>query len=348
MSSAYKTVPQGGSAKKLQSECQYSAKIGLMSSASRLTAAMCVRPAMGLKKGSSPSFPNCAAKLSNSSWLSFWCGNKRTWCSSHAALTAHQRVTRQSILADPGPENAAGALNYQERLSLFRSAERLAQDPATALRAGQRQLGRDYFSLSGSLFRISLDIKADVGVFRSYNPESLGPALPFVAEYWRSSQSKVCSLVLGRRFPSLHMSFPYPAPEHAAVYREVFRCPVRFNSDQMEWHFDAKVLSEPCTSADPGVAQLCRHYCAQFVERGGGRSFFQQEVLSVCVRNLASASVQAAHDRLRRSVALEYLKNTSMSVEDVASRCGYQDVSNFRKAFRRWTGRTPSSYRNAQ
>ena len=34
-----------------------------------------------------------------------------------------------------------------------------------------------------------------------------------------------------------------------------------------------------------------------------------------------------------------------MSVDELAERSGFSDVSNFRKAFKKWTGRTPASYR---
>lgn len=311
------------------------------------------------------------------------------------AELSSQGVTQQAVLVDAGLKSADGELSFQERLSLFRSAKRLAKAPETALRAGQRQeignygaygyamatsetlsdawrVGRDFFSLSGSLFRISLDIEDGVGVYRSYDPESLGSVLPFVAEYWRSSQTTMFSLVLGRQFPSLQMYFPYPAPKHASLYPEVFGCPVEFSSGRMEWHFDASVLTEPCASAAPGVAQLCEDYCEQFVERSQGKSLFQQHILRTCVRNLSSSSVQAPViakelnisvrtfyrrldkegvsylallDRLRSSVALEYLRNTNIAIEDIATRCGYQDVSNFRKAFKRWTGNSPTSYR---
>ena len=307
-----------------------------------------------------------------------------------------QGVSQQAILVDSGLGPVDGELNFQQRLALFRSARKLATKPETGLLAGQRQqisyygaygyamatsetlsdawrVGRDFFSLSGSLFRISLDIQNGVGIYRSYNPESLGPILPFVAEYWRSSQSTIFALVLGRTFPSLAMYFPYAAPKHAALYREVLGCPVHFEPGRMEWHFDASVLEEPCSSADPGVAQLCEDYCEQFVDRSQGKSVFQQQILRTCVRNLGSANVQASViakslnmsvrtmyrrlgeegvsyqallDRLRSSVALEYLRNTQLSVEEIATQCGYQDVSNFRKAFRRWTGSSPSSFRD--
>ena len=310
---------------------------------------------------------------------------------------ANQGVPARQVFDLAGVDEDLDELDYQQRLAVFRAAARLCKRADTALRAGQRQqvsfygaygyamamsdtladawrVGRDFFRLSGSMFRISLDIKQEssLGVWRSYHPESLGAVLPFVAEYWRSSQLRLFSLILGRTFPSRRMTFPYPAPKHASVYREVLGCPVQFASDVMEWHFDAAVLEDRCARAVPDVAQLCEVYCEAFVRRSGGKSLFQQEVLRACVRNLAAARVQAPViaselevstrtfyrrladegvsyqtllDQLRASVASEYLKNTDLPVDEIATRCGYQDVANFRKAFRRWTSSSPTRFR---
>ena len=308
-----------------------------------------------------------------------------------------QGVSQQAVLNLSGLGSLEGDMGFHERAALFRAAQELAIDSETALRAGQRQqisnygaygyalassetladawrVGRDFFSLSGAMFKITLEVEGDVGVWRSHDPDSLGMVLPFVAEYWRSSQSKLFSLVLGRRFPTLRMAFPYPAPSHARLYQQVFRCPVSFGSGRMEWHFDANVLSERCVSADPDAAALCERYCAHLVDRSGGTSALQRDVMRACVGNLATSRVrapwvarslnmsvrtlyrrlqeegisfQALLDRLRLSLALEYLRNTDIPVEEIGARCGYRDASNFRKAFKRWTGRAPSSYRHA-
>ena len=50
-------------------------------------------------------------------------------------------------------------------------------------------------------------------------------------------------------------------------------------------------------------------------------------------------------DDVYRSLAVEYLKTTHMSVDDIGMLVGFNDVANFRKAFRRWTGQTPSEIR---
>lgn len=44
-------------------------------------------------------------------------------------------------------------------------------------------------------------------------------------------------------------------------------------------------------------------------------------------------------------MAIEYLRHTRMTNEDIASRLGYSDAANFRHAFARWTGKSPSEYR---
>ncbi len=49
--------------------------------------------------------------------------------------------------------------------------------------------------------------------------------------------------------------------------------------------------------------------------------------------------------RIRR--AIEYIRTTDMSLTEVATACGFNNSTNFYKAFRRVTGRTPASYRAA-
>lgn len=48
---------------------------------------------------------------------------------------------------------------------------------------------------------------------------------------------------------------------------------------------------------------------------------------------------------VRQGLAIEYLRKTRMTTEDIASRLGYSDAANFRHAFLRWTGKTPHEYR---
>ncbi len=56
-------------------------------------------------------------------------------------------------------------------------------------------------------------------------------------------------------------------------------------------------------------------------------------------------SYQKLLDELREGRAVEYLAQSGRSVDGIALALGYSDASNFARAFRRWTGKSPSDYR---
>ena len=51
-------------------------------------------------------------------------------------------------------------------------------------------------------------------------------------------------------------------------------------------------------------------------------------------------------DRCRWRAACESLDHTQTPIQDIAEALGYRDASSFSRAFRRWTGKTPRSYRS--
>ena len=57
-------------------------------------------------------------------------------------------------------------------------------------------------------------------------------------------------------------------------------------------------------------------------------------------------SYQSIVDEMRRSLATELLENTHMSIDQVAERIGFADATSFRKAFKKWTDRSPTDFRN--
>ncbi|WP_414703931.1 helix-turn-helix domain-containing protein [Pseudomonas sp. UBA2311] len=48
---------------------------------------------------------------------------------------------------------------------------------------------------------------------------------------------------------------------------------------------------------------------------------------------------------MRYALAREFLREYVLSVEQISARLGYIDPTSFIKAFKRWTGETPLSYR---
>jgi AraC-like DNA-binding protein len=56
-------------------------------------------------------------------------------------------------------------------------------------------------------------------------------------------------------------------------------------------------------------------------------------------------SFQALLEEVRRSRAVAYLADTELAVEQISVQLGYGDPANFRRAFRRWEGVAPSTFR---
>jgi AraC-like DNA-binding protein len=51
-------------------------------------------------------------------------------------------------------------------------------------------------------------------------------------------------------------------------------------------------------------------------------------------------------DEARASLACAELRRSEVSIKELANRIGYADLSSFHRAFKRWTGLTPASYRD--
>ena len=58
------------------------------------------------------------------------------------------------------------------------------------------------------------------------------------------------------------------------------------------------------------------------------------------------ASFQHLVDQVRLERAGELLQQTAMNLSQIADALGYADAANFTRAFKRWTGQSPSQYRN--
>ncbi len=232
----------------------------------------------------------------------------------------------------------------------------------------------EHVAMAGPVvMQISLRVEDNTAILRSDGVQSLGDLLPFVAEFWRSSMTALFGRVLEAPFPTKRMVFTFPAPPHWREYGRMFNCPIDFGSDTMEWHFDASVLDRPCPNANPITARMCRQLCERSMAESPGGTELTRQIRSACLNNpdrfptaeevaeLLGLSLRTLHRRLardglsyqsvldsmRRRVATEFLENTHLSMDQVAERVGFADATSFRKAFRKWTGHSPTHYRRS-
>jgi AraC-like DNA-binding protein len=158
----------------------------------------------------------------------------------------------------------------------------------------------------------------------------------------------------------------------AAEYERVFACPVHFNMRENGAILSRATLAERLISTNETLAaQLERLAQAQMgaraaapfrnavvcalraarMDRASGRREVVARRLGVSARTLQrrledeGTSFGQVLDETRRQTALELIGDPALSVGDISSGVGYADQFAFNKAFRRWTGRSPSAYR---
>jgi AraC-like DNA-binding protein len=319
-----------------------------------------------------------------------------------AAELAAQGVSVKELFARTGVqpgylEDPHARISHRQRLTIYRNARALAKRSDVGLRAGARQRISDYgiygyamvssstfgealkFSVEHAVMagpvvmQISFRVEDNTAILRSHGIQSLGDILPFTAEFWRSSMTSLFSRVLEAPFPTKRMIFPFAAPVHWRNYARMFNCPIDFDADSMEWHFDAGVLDVPCPNANPITAQVCQQFCDVVMAERPGETDLVRNIRTACLnspkrfptadevagqlglslrtlhRRLANEglSYQELLDSMRKSVAMEFLENTHLLIDQVAERVGFSDATSFRKAFRKWTGHSPTDYRRA-
>ena len=233
-------------------------------------------------------------------------------------------------------------------------------------------LGVRHVKLAGPVIEKRFRVQGDTAVFEGRDMQALGELLPLVTEYWFSSVLRLATCVLEAPVPSRLIRLPYPRPAHAAAYERAFGCPAQFDTGVLEWHFDAAVLSAPCPNANPITAQLCAQMCERLLRSLPDESELERRIRTACFNSCGDfpaledmarrlglsartlqrrlmaqgRSYQVLVDEVRTTLASEYLVHTTMSVEEVGQRLGFSEATNFRKAFRKWTGQAPAEYRS--
>ncbi|WP_104027057.1 AraC family transcriptional regulator [Vibrio jasicida] len=285
-------------------------------------------------------------------------------------------------------------ITLAQKLTIFSNAIAHSGEPGLGLKVGQQarfsdfgvlgyavfssstlldalMMGFKYLRLAGPVLKKKMWVEDNSGYFRAEQLIDLQSLLPFCCEYWFAAIQSLCEEVMQKPFPSKVIRFPYPEPEHSELYEQVFHCEIEFNSDRLEWKFDATSLYEPLPAANTMTLQMCLKSCDEMLAKVSGSASLKEKITQMFVerpgsypsieqlsselgmssrtlrRHLKSeeTSYQQILDHVRFHLARHYLASTQMSVEEISERIGFSDSANFRCAFRKWSGDSPRQYR---
>jgi AraC-like DNA-binding protein len=157
-------------------------------------------------------------------------------------------------------------------------------------------------------------------------------------------------------------------------FERFYRCAVEFGMPLDQLAFSNETLALPLLTQDPHLLETLRPFCdaaarARNTATGSIRASVENEVqrllphgraqaetiakaLAVSPRTLSRRLVEEGTtyaeviDQLRRSLATQYLREPGFTLAQIGWLLGYEGPTSFNHAFKRWTGRSPSTARN--
>ena len=189
-----------------------------------------------------------------------------------------------------------------------------------------------------------------------------------------ASIAAISQEVSSRPFRPEAVYFKHPAPGSAADHTTHFGCPVHFGSDRDALWVSTDTLRTPNKLGDASIAEFFdAHLAAEVAKLDDGAPLDRQvrdlvatslsegiPALSDIARELGMSgrtlqrrlrerglSYQTLVDESRRQLAMRLLRQTDFALIEVAFMTGFSGQSAFTRAFKRWAGQTPRSFRLA-
>ena len=174
--------------------------------------------------------------------------------------------------------------------------------------------------------------------------------------------------LLGEHWAPAEVLLPRARPANAEPYREYFRAPVRFDQEIAALVFPSRCLEFRIVGADPFLRAMLEERVASLK----GEQFRQTTSAACCGCSMANdtwsadglAGLLDMHRRtlnrrlsaegtqfrtvaneVRFEIARQLLEDTEVPLGQIAAALGYSEASAFTRAFRRWSGETPSAWR---
>lgn len=218
---------------------------------------------------------------------------------------------------------------------------------------------------------LEIDTAQDDVILRLHEQYTLGIARELYMEVVAAAVVSSLRFLLSGRIEGFQLAFPYPAPAHAAEYGALLGTVVSFGAARLEIRVPAACLDLRMPLADPVAKEKAARQCEEELRRLEGQVELTdriRQLLTPCRRQFPgqaemarrlclsertlrrrlqqrATSYRALLDEVRCQLALEMLAEPGRNVNTIAYDLGYDDASNFSRAFRRWTGHSPGQCR---
>jgi AraC-like DNA-binding protein len=232
-------------------------------------------------------------------------------------------------------------------------------------------LGLRYLDLTYAFITMTFEEEGDEAHF-VFDAQHLPPAIAsFVLERDLAGLLSIQRGLTSEHVPLKRLTLTTPAPADSSRYVELLGIEPEFDAAENRLVFARALLDRPLPGANPQVMQSCEQQCQALLTKRRVRSGLSGRIrdrllaypgrlpdmeqlageLHMTSRTLRrrlmaeNSSYRQLLEEVRQALAEELLAIGGLTIEEIAERLGYGEMSNFMHAFKRWKGVTPGQYR---
>ena len=182
---------------------------------------------------------------------------------------------------------------------------------------------------------------------------------------------RMCQITAADDIMPVHVSMQRPEPADKAPYKAMFGPAIEYSADAHRLSFDATLANTPLSTAHPELARLNDQTVIDYLARYEHNNLAMQvrakiieglpdgrpcqgdiaETLNTSLRSLQrrlrdeDTSFKDLLNETQQELALQYIRDSSRSIGEITYLLGFSEPSNFTRAFKRWTGKSPGEFR---
>ena len=183
----------------------------------------------------------------------------------------------------------------------------------------------------------------------------------------------ICRTNYAEELAPLSVTFTHPEPSCSAKFFEYFKCPVFFEASANSLILSLKSVDEILLSSNPKLADLNDQVMIEYLAELDQNNL-KQRVKAAILDQLPSGNVtdeSVSRDlymsvrklqrllesvgttfytllnETREDLSKKFLRDQNTSITEIAYLLGFSENSAFSRAFKRWTGVSPSQYRKS-
>ena len=183
---------------------------------------------------------------------------------------------------------------------------------------------------------------------------------------------RMCQITAGDDIMPVHVTMQRPQPADKTPYEAMFGPTIEYSSDAHRLSFDATLANTTLSTAHPELARLNDQTVIDYLARYERNNLAMQvrakiieglpdgrpsqgdiaETLNTSLRSLQlrlrdeDTSFKDLLNETQQELALQYIRDSSRSIGEITYLLGFSEPSNFTRAFKRWTGRSPGEFRS--